>query len=144
MDNNNKTKIFLVDDDRYTLNITEKHLRNIGYQDVSVFDNGTECLNRLTENPDIIFLDHNMDVLNGFEVLKKIKRFKPNAYVIMLSSQENIKTAVNALKFGAFDYLIKGDNEEEKIADALQRIESIQTMLKKEKPKLFKLILSLI
>ena len=85
-----------------------------------------------------------MDVLNGFEVLKKIKRFKPNAYVIMLSSQENIKTAVNALKFGAFDYLIKGDNEEEKIADALQRIESIQTMLKKEKPKLFKLILSLI
>jgi polysaccharide export outer membrane protein len=137
-------KIFLVDDDIFTLNLNEQHLRNEGFTDITRFMNGTDCLNNLTAKPDVIFLDHNMDILNGFEVLKKIKRQSPNTYVVMLSAQETIKTAVDALKFGAFDYIIKGDNEQSKMTGALTRIAEIQEMLKKAKPSLFKIFTSIL
>ena len=144
MDTSKKMKIFLVDDDVFSLHLCEKNIRNLEYTDISLFQNGTDCLNSLTQNPDVIFLDYNMDILNGFEVLKKIKRAIPNTYVVMLSSQETIKTAVESLKYGAFDYLIKGDNQNAKIADVLNRIEGIQELLKKSKPGVLRKLFSLI
>ena len=144
MENINKFKIFLVDDDHFCLNLYEQHLVNLGHTDVTTFDNGTACLNSLTQNPDIIFLDHNMDVLTGFELLKKIKRFNPNIHVVMISGQENMKTAIDALKYGAFDYIIKNDMVAEKMEDLLRRITEIQKELKKSKYPLFKKLLTLI
>ena len=144
MENIKKFKIFLVDDDPFCLSLYEQHLVNLGHSDVTTFDNGTDCLNSLTDTPDIIFLDHNMDVLTGFELLKKIKRFNPNLYVVMISGQDNMKTAVDALKYGAFDYIIKGDREEEKIEDVLKRITEIQHELKKSRHSLLKKLLTYI
>lgn len=144
MESTQHVRIFLVDDDVFSLNLTEQHIRNLAYDDVTPFESGTACLNSLEQKPDIIFLDHNMDTLTGFEVLKKIKRFNPNIYVVMLSAQENMKTAIDSLKFGAFDYIIKGDQQEEKIADVLKRICEIQTLLKKSKPSFLRLLFSII
>lgn len=144
MEPTQRFRIFLVDDDVFSLNLTEQHIRNLGYNDVNTFESGTACLNSLDQKPDIIFLDHNMDTLTGFEVLKKIKRSNPNIYVVMLSAQENMKTAIDSLKFGAFDYIIKGDKQEEKIADVLKRICEIQTLLKKNKPSFLRLLFSFI
>jgi DNA-binding NtrC family response regulator len=144
MDTTKQYRIFLVDDDIFCLNLTEQHIRNLGNTDITVFESGTDCLNHLESKPDIIFLDHQMDTLTGFEVLKKIKRFNPNIYVVMLSAQENMKTAVDSLKYGAFDYLIKGDNQEEKISDVLTRINEVQTLLKKSKPSFFRMLVSVI
>lgn len=138
-----RRKIYLVDDDVFSLSLTEQHIRNLGYADVTVFQNGTDCLNRLEEHPDIVFLDHHMDVLSGFEVLKKIKRFNPNIYVVILSGQDNLKTAVDSLKFGAFDYLIKGDQDMEKITEVLKRIEEVQKLLKKNSNPFLKLLMGL-
>ena len=133
-------KIFLVDDDLFSLNLYRQHIRNLGYQDITTFENGTTCLNQLNQNPEVIFLDHNMDVLNGFELLKKIKRFNPNTYVVMVSGQEKLQTAVDALRYGAFDYIIKGDHETDKMSKVLQRITQVEEMLKKSKPSLLKKI----
>ena len=144
MENTNKFKIFLVDDDHFCLNLYEQHLNNLGHTDVTTFDNGTACLNSLTKNPEIIFLDHNMDVLNGFELLIKIKRFNPNIFVVMISGQENMKTAIDALKYGAFDYIIKDDQEAEKIENVLQRITEIQKELSKAKYPFVKKFLTFI
>ena len=105
--NNHNLKFFIVDDDKYCATVYEQHLKNHQLKDVTSFSSGEECLDELYQKPDIIFLDHNMEDLNGFEVLKKIKRYDPNIYVIMVSAQENIDTAVNALKYGAFDYIVK-------------------------------------
>jgi CheY-like chemotaxis protein len=69
-------KIFLVDDDAFSLALYEQTLRSIGCSNISTFDNGTNCLNALIEKPQVIFLDHNMDHITGFEVLKKIKYFE--------------------------------------------------------------------
>lgn len=133
-------KIFLVDDDTYYLHILEQHLLNIGCQNIQLFENGTDCLDHLQEKPDVIFLDYQMDTLTGYEVLKKIKRFDPNIYVVMISAQEQIKPVVDALKHGAFDYLQKGDNEPQKVKDVLQRIMDIKEILDRPAPSFLKKI----
>lgn len=97
MEEQNKLKFFIVDDDVFCANLYTQHLKNNNYEDITYFSNGIDCLNNLTQQPDIIFLDHNMDDLTGFEVLKKIKRYDPNIYVIMVSGQENIGTAVDEI-----------------------------------------------
>lgn len=138
----NRVKIFLVDDDLFSLNVCRQHIENLGYNDISLFLNGTICLNNLYQKPTIVFLDHNMDDLTGFEVLKKIKRYDPNIYVVILSAQESMKIAVDALKYGAFDYIIKGDDEVTKIKNVISRIESIQQELSKKSPSFIKKLLS--
>lgn len=126
---NKPFKIFIVDDDLFCLNIYEQHLHNMGYFDISLFESGTSCLNNLTKQPDIIFLDHGMDALNGEEVLKKIKRSNPNIYVVFISGKEDLETAVNSLRYGAFDYIVKGQNDGKRIEQVLERIHQIKEML---------------
>jgi len=145
MTNSKQFKIFLVDDDLFSLSLYEQSLRNLGYQDITTFESGTDCLNQLNQNPQVIFLDHNLDnTLSGFETLKKIKRFDPNTYVVMVSGQEDMQQALDALRYGAFDYLIKGQNEVEKMQLVLDRIAQIQEMLSKKKPSTLKRFLSLL
>lgn len=139
----NPVNIFLVDDDLFSLNIYRQGLENLGYNKVSLFLNGTICLSNLNQKPDIIFLDHNMDDLTGFEVLKKIKRYDPNVLVVIVSAQENMKIAVDALKYGAFDYIIKGDNEIEKMQNVIERMESIKQEIKKSNPTFIQKLLSI-
>jgi len=142
METNNKFKIFLVDDDAFCLQVYQQHLNRLGHTLITTFNSGSDCLNHLTELPDIIFLDHGMDILNGLEVLKKIKRFNPDIYVIFLSGQENIATAVDALKYGAFDYIIKGDDDLAHITKALQKIAEIKELLKQRNPGFIKKLLT--
>lgn len=138
MEANNTFKVFLVDDDAFCLNVYHQHLSKLGYNHVSLFENGSDCLNRLTENPDIIFLDHGMGDLTGIEVLKKIKRFNPDIYVVFLSGQEHIETAVSALKYGAFDYIVKGDMDLDNITKVLAKIAEIRELLRKNNPGAFR------
>ncbi len=142
MEKTNKFKIFLVDDDSFCMGVYLQHLGNLGYRDVTGFDNGPECLNHLTRQPDVIFLDHDMNHLTGIEVLKKIKRFNPDIFVVFLSGQEMIVTAVNALKYGAFDYIEKGDFTLEKMTKVLTKIGEIKGVLKKENSSLINKLLS--
>ena len=144
MENEKKLKVFITDDDIFSLNVHEQYLKNIGISDINLFLNGVECLNNLPLNPDIIFIDHNMDILNGFETLKKIKRVNPNIFVVMVSAQENMNTAIEALKYGAFDYIIKGEEVESKMRSAIHRISLIQEEVNKANPGILKKILSFI
>jgi len=138
MSQTNAFKIFAVDDDVFYLNLLKQLLKNQGYEDVTVFQNGVDCLNRLHEKPDVIFLDHNMDIYSGYEVLKKIKRYNPNIYIVMISGQEEIKPAIDALKHGAFDYIQKGKDEEVKIKEVLLKIRQVQDLLERSKPSFLK------
>jgi polysaccharide export outer membrane protein len=75
-----------------------------------------------------------MEDITGFEVLKKIKRYNPNIYVVMVSGQENIKTAVDALKYGAFDYVIKDNNVCDKMALVIEKIIKVKEQLRLSNP----------
>ena len=142
MQSERNLKIFVVDDDLFCLNMYQHYLETLGHDDVHLFQNGTDCLNQLTQDPAIIFLDHNMDTLNGFEVLKKIKRFNPNTNVVMVSGQEDLEPALNALKFGAFDYIIKGEQVKDRMQNVIERIVSLMEASSQRKPSLLKRIVS--
>ncbi|HQV67539.1 MAG: response regulator [Saprospiraceae bacterium] len=129
----NTKKIFVVDDDVFTSAIFKQHLQNLGYDDITCFSSGTLCLNHLQERPDIILLDHEMGDLTGFDVLIKIKRFDPNIYVVMVSGQEDMMTAIDSLKYGAFDYIIKGDDTTYKITKVMERIGEIHRLIEQKK-----------
>jgi DNA-binding NtrC family response regulator len=143
MENPTQFKFFIVDDDIFCANVYQQYLSNLNYTDITYFSNGKDCLNNLDQNPDIIFLDYNMDDLIGFEVLKKIKRLNSNIYVVMVSGQENIKIAVDAIKNGAFDYVTKNSFVCEKMTNIIEKI----SQLKKEtnyssNPAIFKRLMS--
>lgn len=128
-------KIFLVDDDPFFAAMYEQYLINQGYTDVTVLNNGQDCVNRLIENPEIMFIDYSMELINGLDLLKKIKRFNPDIYIVFVSAQEDIEVAVNALKYGAFDYIIKGEKDRERISSVLRKIKNVSDMLGQKKPR---------
>lgn len=100
-------KILIVDDDpsmRYSLT------RMLEGPDLTVVlaKNGTEALERFAEEkPDVVIMEIKMPVQNGLEVLRQIKERDPKALVILMTAFGTTETAIEAMKFGAFDYLLK-------------------------------------
>ena len=131
-------KIFVVDDDRFHLELMNQILQSKGFEEISLYESGLDCLLDIHQNPYIVFLDHQMDVYSGYETLRKIKRHNPNIFVVMVSAQEEISTAVATLKHGAFDYIKKNDRIEENINTVLDKIEEVKELLKERKPSLLK------
>ena len=131
---NNSAKIFLVDDDPFCRQLIEQAIRNAGYGDVQAFDNGAACLDALIEEPTIIFLDQMMGSVSGTDALKAIKRFNPDIYVVLVSGQQQVQVAVDSLKYGAFDYVVKDEQLADRLALVLGKIEKMQTLLASRKP----------
>jgi DNA-binding NtrC family response regulator len=125
--------IAIVDDDPFYSTLIEQHLANLGMTQITVFNNGHDFLDQINAGFDIVFLDHDMPEMVGVEVLRKIKRHNPEIYVVFLSGQKELKVAVNVLKYGAFDYIIKEDNDLERIEATLKKIQDIQKALKQKK-----------
>lgn len=125
---------FVVDDDRFHLELMQALLTAQGKHEIQLFTSGMECLQEIHRNPSVVFLDHHMDIYSGYEILRKIKRHNPNIFVVMVSAQEEIETAVNTLKYGAFDYLQKDANLGDKILSVLERIEEVKGLLRERKP----------
>ena len=145
MKSNADFSIFLVDDDPFFLNLCEQYLHNLGFTAVRKYESSTGFLNELLFQPGLIFLDYNLDSLNGIETLKKIKRFNPNFLVVFISGQEKIDVAVNALKYGAFDYLLKEEVTEDRLKIVLDKAIAIKTVLeKRNKKSLFMRLLPLL
>ena len=137
-------KVFVVDDNEMTALLYEQFIRNLGFNDVHTYNDGMSSLNALIDEPKIIFLDQDMGKMDGLEVLKKIKRFDPDIYVVFVSGQEEIETATKSLKIGAFDYIVKGPDDTQKIEEVLIKIDNVQEMLKSRKRGPVRKFLSLI
>jgi len=106
-----KTRIFVVEDDPMYAKVIAYHLSQNPDNEVEVFNTGKSCINSLqTKNPDIITLDYSLPDMTGMDVLTKITDFNPELPVVIISGQENINTAVELLKHGARDYIMKNDD----------------------------------
>jgi two-component system response regulator AtoC len=124
-------KIFILEDDLWYGTMLEHYLSlNPDYQ-VFRFETEKEFYQRLHENPDVVTLDYGLTEGNGSKVLKKIKEYNPEIDVLMISGQEDISTAVELLKSGAFDYIVKDDNTKDRLWNALIHLQEIKG-LKKE------------
>ena len=103
-----KAKLLLVDDEQAFIEILAQRLRRRGFS-VACINSGQGALNRLEKNDDldVIILDLKMPGMNGIETIQRIKNRWPLIEVILLTGHGTVESAVNALKQGAFDYLMK-------------------------------------
>ena len=99
-----KELIFVVDTDIPHQEMMAGWLQDRGYR-VKVFDNGELCLNMLDENPVAICLEINMSA--GLDILKRIKLANRDIPVLVVTKNDAVDTAVEAMKIGAFDYMAK-------------------------------------
>lgn len=125
-------KVFVVDDEAMVRRMLEFKLKDREDLEVQAFSSGESCIKNLNQNPDIIILDYHMDTdkenaINGLETLLKIVENAPDSHVAMLSSQDNVAVAVDVLKKGAVDYIIKNSvfavNTESSIDKIIQSLE---------------------
>lgn len=130
-------KMFIVDDDIFCLTLYEQFLRNLGYTDITSFTAGDECLQQIKEQPGLVFLDYNLEGMNGIDVLKKIKATHPGTIVYMISGQENSEVAAKAIHLGALDYIVKSSLSPEKMPAIMQRAEQLYNPRLKETKKSF-------
>jgi two-component system, NtrC family, response regulator AtoC len=118
---NSQFKIFIVEDNELYAQVLKKQLVNDRYQ-VKVFYNGRDCIANLYEKPDIITLDYTLPDMTGHEVLKEIQQKLPDTQVIVISAQENINTAIELMKNGAYDYITKAPDTREKLSNTIKNI----------------------
>lgn len=117
-----KPVIFIVEDNElYSLSL-DFGLSHAGNYNVQAFTSGEECIKNLHKNPDVIVLDYYLPGRNGLEILKEIKQTHPDIPVIMMSSQNDIQIAVDLLKEGAYDYIIKSKYATFKLNSSIEQI----------------------
>lgn len=112
---NNKL-IYIVDDVQMQRELLADHLKaNMPAYEIHCFNTGEECIAATKVRPaEIIFLDYNLnsqvkDAMDGIEALQELKSIAPQTEVVMISGQDKIEVAVNTIKHGAFDYIVKGE-----------------------------------
>ena len=116
-------KMMLVDDEERFLSTTKKLLERKGI-DVITADSGSEALDRLRgQNVHVVILDVKMPVMDGIATLREIKRQYPLVEVIMLTGHATVESAVEGLKSGATDYLMKPTDIEDLIEKAQEAFE---------------------
>lgn len=135
MNDDNKVKIFLVDDDALFLKSLElEFIENADFI-VETYATGELCIANLSNNPDVVILDYQLDgivehAMNGLETLDKIKTFNPEIPVVMLSSQDKIEVAINCMHHKAFDYVVKSETAFVRLQKIISSIFKYQKMEK--------------
>lgn len=100
-------KLLLVDDEERFRTTLAKRLTEKGL-DVSAAGSGMEALEEIKKDPfDVIVLDIKMPGMDGIETLSEIKKTRPLVEVILLTGHGTIDTAIEGMRLGAYDYLMK-------------------------------------
>jgi len=107
--------IFLVDDEPIQNEMLKDYLSDRFQYKIKTYESGESAIKDLVSlNPAIMVLDfhlnsHLPNAQNGVEVLKQVKAMNPSTQVIMLSGQDKLEVAVDSMKYGAYDYVVKGE-----------------------------------
>src|ERR1035438_5841561 len=115
MKNHRTFKVFIVEDDVWYGSMLEHYLSLNPEYEVRRFETPGDFFAQLHEIPDVVTLDYSLPDCDGSEVLRKIKEFNPDIRVIIISGQEDVATAINLLKNGAFDYIVKDDDTKDRL-----------------------------
>ena len=108
-----KIRVLLVDDEKEFVDSLCQRLELRGF-DVKTTYSGDDALSLLQqEDVDIVILDVLMPGKDGIATLEEIKKLKPLLHVIMLTGNATVETAIDGMKLGAYDYLMKPTETEE-------------------------------
>ncbi len=99
--------ILIIDDDPLIRKTLSSHLSGEGFE-IHLAEDGRQGLLRYEEDsPDLVILDIRLPDMDGLEALKKIKEMDDNACIIIMTAYDDMKTTVEAIKSGAFEYMVK-------------------------------------
>jgi DNA-binding NtrC family response regulator len=119
-----KVRVLLVDDEEQFAQTLAMRLDTRGYAVATAF-NGDQALKHLkAKEADVVILDVLMPGLTGIDTLREMKKLRPLTEIIMLTGHATVETAIEGMKLGAFDYLMKPteiDDLVEKIDKAYRR-----------------------
>jgi DNA-binding NtrC family response regulator len=124
-------KIFVVEDDQLFAKTLKFHLSLNPDYEVELYPDGKKCLDNLYKNPAMITLDYNLPGLTGLQVMRKIKELNKDIPIIVISSQHDVKVAVDLLKEGAYDYIVKDEDMFQRMWKALNEINEKMLLQKK-------------
>jgi DNA-binding NtrC family response regulator len=104
----NRVGVLIVDDEHEIREVVADYLTGHGFA-VTIAKNGREGLDRLFNNPSvqIVLLDVSMPLMGGMEVLLEVMKLDPHPHVIMMTAIADREIARQAMKIGAFDYILK-------------------------------------
>lgn len=125
-----KRYIFLVDDEPIQNEMLKDYLSERFLYEIKTFESGEDMLQQMHLNPEIVVLDfhlsaHIPNAKNGVEILKAVKDQYPDVQVIMLSGQDKIDVAVDSMKYGAYDYVIKGETAFSRMENILNNVSEL-------------------
>jgi len=133
------TRVLVVDDEEDFVEMLSLRLNEAGEKVTSAFS-GKECLEELEKAYiDVVILDIKMPGMDGIQTLKEIKKRFPLIEVIMLTGHGTAETAVEGMKLGAFDYLLKPadfDNLLDKLEGARKKKDEQEERIRKAEARL--------
>jgi len=111
------TLVMLVDDEAPFVETMTKRLEKRELNVITAFS-GQEALDTLDQhrNVDVVILDVKMPGMDGIETLKKLKVDYPLTEIVMLTAHATVESAIEGMRFGAFDYLMKPCDMEQLMA----------------------------
>lgn len=107
MKTNKNIKVFIVDDDKVYSTLIRHRVLSMLICDVTIYEDGSSCINNLHQKPDIIFLDFSLGDKFAPEIMAEIKVYCPKAKVIIISGQTKTQNLTECFRLGAYDYIEK-------------------------------------
>jgi DNA-binding NtrC family response regulator len=127
MKNQKTFKVFIVEDDLWYSSMLEYYLSLNPDYVIHKFNTAKAFLAKLHERPDIVTLDYGLPDMNGDQLLKHVKETSPDTKVIIISGQENVKVALDLLKKGAAEYIVKDEDAKDRLWNTINNFrENIQ------------------
>jgi two-component system response regulator HydG len=121
------SKLLIIEDDMDMSLLLKRFLTKSGF-DVETVANGKSGVNAFTSNqPDLVLCDYRLGDMEGVEVLRKIKDIEPTVPFLMMTGYSDIRTAVNVMKLGAYDYLTKPLLPDETLQIIKRALSNLQT-----------------
>jgi len=137
-----KSVIFIVEDDAAFNKLISTYIKTKSEYEVYSYLSGEDCLEKIHKKPDLILMDYDLPFRDGIEVMGVIKKKYPEITFIFLSGQTNVKVAVEALKEGAFDYIVKDNHAKENALNKIDQALKMKHLIKDQ--RYYKMIIRLL
>ncbi|MFZ4521890.1 MAG: sigma-54-dependent transcriptional regulator [Bacteroidales bacterium] len=124
----NSFSIFIVEDDKFYGEYLKHYLSSNPDYEIQHFLTGKDFVDNLYRKPEVVTLDYGLPDMNGAAVLKKIRQLSPDTQVVIVSGQQDISTALELIKDGAYDYLVKDQDSRTRLWNVILRIRENRTL----------------
>ena len=123
-----KTKnplIFIIEDSVIYKDLIVGHLKSKKYTNVKTFTNADDCMKELHLKPDVIVLDYSFGGVSGLDLMRNVKEEHPEIDFIFISGQNDVEVAVQLMKLGAADYVVKNEKAPYRLVTAIERLSTV-------------------